>query len=192
MAISNLGIVVAHGSDDVRRDIIDAVGDRHRVIGEAGTIVELKAMVLGQRPDLLVTGIVFPDGDGIDTAIELGYRRPLPAVVATAARSLELVEKAMQDHVMAYLIEPVMAEDLAAAIIVAWSRFEQLQELESQVDDLKVALEHRKVIERAKGVLMATEEIGEGEAFGMLRRRAQDERRRMVDIAHDILGEATS
>lgn len=187
MAKSGLDIIVAHGSDDVRRELVEAVDRRHVVTGDCGTVVQLKQMVMVQRPDLLVTGIQFPDGDGIDTAIELGRECPLPTVVATAARSLELVQKAMQDHVMAYLIEPVMREDLEAAIIVAWSRFEQLRELEQQVDDLRMALEHRKVIERAKGVLMASESMSEAEAFGVLRRRAQDDRRRMVDIANDIL-----
>ena len=189
MSIQALNITVAHGSDEIRDLIIDALQDKHRVIAHSGTVVGLKQSVSEQRPDLIITGAMFPDGDGIDAVIELGKENPMPAVVVTSRRSLETVEKAMQDHVMAYLIEPVHAEDLEAALIVAWSRYQQLQDLSEQVSDLREALEHRKVIERAKGLLMASDELSEAEAFNKLRRRAQDERVRMVDIANEILRE---
>lgn len=192
MTISGLNILIAHGSDDVRANLIDAVNDSHTITAACGTVAEMKRAAIERRPDLLITGIWFPDGDGIDTAIELGREHPLPCVISTAERSLELVEKAMEDHVMAYLIEPVSAEELHAAIIVAWSRFEQFRDLESQVDDLKTALEHRKTIERAKGLLMATRSMSESEAFSNLRRRAQDRRIRMVDIASEILADHTT
>lgn len=187
MVTAKLNIFVAHASDDILKSIVSAVDDRHNVIGTGGTVAELKSAVLSNRPDLLVIGITFPDGDGLDAAIELGKENPLPSVVATARRSLQLVEKAMRDHVMAYLIEPVRAEDLEAAIIVAWSRFKQLQELEASVDDLQMALEHRKFVERAKGLLMASESISESEAFSLLRRRAQDGRTKMIDVAHEVI-----
>ena len=96
----------------------------------------------------------------------------------------------MRDHVMAYLIEPILSEDLQAAIIVAWARYIELTHLEAQVDDMKIALEDRKIIERAKGILMASENIGEGEAFGLLRSRSQDNREKMVDVARRILEDA--
>lgn len=191
MTLPDLRIIVAHGSDDVRAAITEALNSRYTVLAQCGTIIELKQAVLSHEPDLLVTGIWFPDGDGIDTAIELGELRPIPCVISTAARSLELVRKAMEDHVMAYLIEPVTKEELDAALIVAWSRFEQLRDLEDQVEDLKTALEHRKIIERAKGILMAEEAITESEAFAHLRKQAQDRRTRMVDIANQILSDYT-
>jgi len=187
VTIPTLRVLIAHGSDEVAAALTEVLDRRHSVVATTGTIVELKQLFHAYRPDLLVVGVEFPDGDGIETVIELGRDEPVPSVVATAARSLRLVEKAMRDHVMAYLIEPVRREDLEAAIVVAWSRFEQLRELEGQVDDLKVALAHRKIIERAKGVLMAAESVTEAEAFATLRRRAQDARKRMVDIANDIL-----
>ena len=189
-SIKDLRIFIAHGSDDVRETLADFASKRHVVLGTAGTVVQMKQAVMEERPDLLVTGVSYPDGDGIDAAIELGHVAPLPAVVATSARSLELVEKAMRDHVMAYLIEPILSEDLQAAIIVAWARYIELTHLEAQVDDMKIALEDRKIIERAKGILMASENIGEGEAFGLLRSRSQDNREKMVDVARRILDDA--
>lgn len=190
MAIEGLKIIIAHGSDDTRQSLLDAVDDRHEVIAHTGTTAEMHALVVEKSPQLLVTGVHFPDGDGIDTAIELGEKNPLPAVIVTEERSLDMVQKAMYDHVMAYLIEPIVKDDLEAAIIVAWSRFQQLRDLEEQVGDLRTALKHRKVIERAKGILMATDSLSEAEAFGVLRRRAQDERRGMVEVAQDILDDA--
>lgn len=185
----SLRITIAHGSDEVRRAIADALDTRHRVLDDSGTLAGLRQSVLTDRPDLIVCGAVFPDGDGIEALIEIGRDNPMPAVIVTSARSLELVKKAMRDHVMAYLIEPVQRADLDAAIIVAWSRYQQLRELQEQVEDLREALDHRKLVERAKGVLMATHDISEAEAFARLRRGAQDSRRRMVDIAEEVLSE---
>jgi len=187
MPNDSLNIVIAHGSDDVRAHIARDLDDRHRVVAEAGLIVELRAAVEQHRPDLIVSGIAYPDGDGLDTLINLGQTRPLPAVIVTARRSIALVEKAMRDHVMAYLIEPVKKEELEAAIVVAWSRHEQLDALMGEVDDLRTALDNRKIIERAKGVLMATQNISEADAFATLRRRAQDARRKIADVADDVL-----
>lgn len=187
--LEGLQIGVAHGSDDTLAELVDAVSRRHSVAFQAGTVASLMQSAKSDRPQLLVAGVTFPDGDGIDTAIELGKTDPMPSVIVTARRSLELVEKAMRDHVMAYLIEPVDPLELEAAVTVAWSRFQQLTELAGEVDDLKAALESRKLVERAKGVLMAREEISEGEAFARLRGTAQDTRRRMVDVANDILKE---
>lgn len=183
-----LNIVVAHGNDGTLRDIEEAIGSDHEVIASCGTTAELAQSVARHRPGLIVTGAAFPDGDGIETVVRLGEQRPIPAVIVTARRSMDLVVRAMRDHVMAYLIEPVTREDLLASIIVAWSRFEQLRELEEQVGDLQRALEQRKVIERAKGILMASGGLTEQEAFGRLRRAAQDRRVRMTDVAEEILG----
>src|SRR5690606_2821504 len=105
----------------------------------------------------------------------------------TTKRSIALVEKAMLDHVMAYFIEPIKADDLKAAILLARGRFEQLNELASEVEDLKLALEHRKIIERAKGVLMAMHGLDETEAFIKLRTSAQNDRKKLVDAAQSIL-----
>jgi len=182
-----LNIVLAHGSEGTRQEVERAIEGSHTVAASCRTAAELAASASRLAPDLIVTGVSFPDGDGIQTVIRLGERRPIPAVIVTARRSMDLVVKAMRDHVMAYLIEPVTREDLLAAIIVAWSRFEQLRELEEQIGDLQCALEQRKVIERAKGILMASGGLTEQEAFARLRRTAQDRRKRMTDVAEEIL-----
>lgn len=184
---TKLNLIIAHPSGDAVAQIRAAVEASHTVLAECTTASGLREAVLGNWPDLLITGITYPDGDGLDTVIGLAEEKPLPSVVVTSKRSLALVEKAMQDHVMAYLIEPVQADELEAAILLAHGRFEQLTQLASEVDDLRQALADRKVIERAKGVLMAGGQVTEPDAFAALRTRAQNDRIKLVEAARKVL-----
>lgn len=184
--IKNLRLVVAHSSDDMLQLLRESLGERHQVLATCGSVAELQSSIKRDKPDLVITGITFPDGNGLDTMIEIGEEDPLPSVIITASRSLKLVEKAMEDHVMAYLMEPVRPDELEAAIVVAESRFEQFQSLTEEVNDLRQALQDRKVIERAKGVLMAGG-MSELEAFKKLRSDSQSKRVKMVEIAREIL-----
>lgn len=185
-----LRIVAAHGDAQTLDGVVRGLGPERRVVATCSTADELRSAVEQHRPDLLVCGVVFPDGDGLEVCIEMGQERPLPVVIVTSHRSMELVTRAMQDHVMAYLIEPVRPDDLRAAVIVAWSRYQQLRELEEEVGDLRKALEQRKLVERAKGVLMATEGLTEPEAYARIRAASQDARTPMVRIAESLLREA--
>lgn len=185
-----LRIVLAHGSDQTLQHIRSSLHEGRAVSTVCGTVAELVNAVRHDRPDLIVTGVAFPDGDGIEACIELGRERPIPAVIVTTRRSLDLVTKAMQDHVMAYLLEPVKSEELQAAIVLAWSRFQQLRQLESEVGDLRRALASRKIIERAKGILMAERSYSEAEAFDHIRRESQNRRVSMAEIAQSILDQA--
>jgi len=184
-----LNLIVAHGKPDVRDEIRKTVQSEHTIGAECASVSELHHAVSCGWPDLIITGVEFPDGDGLDAVIRIGLERPLPTVVVTSKRSFDLVEKAMQDHVMAYLIEPVQADDLSAAILLAQGRFEQLQELTGEVDDLRQALEDRKFIERAKGILMGRKDLSEADAFAALRTEAQNERVKLIEIAQRILAE---
>ena len=184
-----LRLIIAHGKPGVRDEIRKTVQSEHTIGAECVSVSELHDAVSSGWPDLIITGIEFPDGDGLDAVIRIGCERPLPTVVVTSKRSLNLVEKAMQDHVMAYLIEPVQADELNAAIVLAMGRFEQLQELSGEVDDLRQALDDRKHIERAKGILMGLKGLSESEAFVFLRTEAQNERVKLIEIARRILAE---
>lgn len=187
MAQESLNLIIAHPNLESISQIRTVVEKTHSVIAECPLASELRSAALGTWPDLLITAVDFPDGDGLDTVIELANQKPLPSVVVTTKRSIAMVEKAMLDHVMAYLIEPIKPEDLNAAILLARGRFEQLNELATEVEDLKLALEHRKIIERAKGVLMAMHGLDETEAFIKLRTSAQNDRLKLVDAAQSIL-----
>ncbi|MEL6797085.1 MAG: ANTAR domain-containing protein [Planctomycetota bacterium] len=185
-----LRLVLAHGSDQLLSTLSESLDKRHSVIATCGTVGGLRSTIMRERPDLVVTGIEFADGDGLEVMIELGKTDPVPSVIVTAKRSIGLVEKAMQDHVMAYLLEPVRPDELEAAIIVAEARFEQLEALNKEVDDLRQALQDRKVIERAKGVVMASEGLSELDAFIKIRSDAQSRRVRMIDVAQELLDTA--
>jgi len=187
--IQQLRVIIAHSDGDTRRELTEAVGAHHTVMNACATTAEMLDAVRDQRPDLIIIGINFPDGNGLDAAIELGHERPIPTVVVTRERSLELVEQAMRDHVMAYLLEPVRERELEAAIIIAWSRFREFEEMRTQVDTLKAALDNRKTIERAKGLLMAQRGLAEHEAFDHLRRSAQSSRRTLADVAKMIIAD---
>lgn len=184
--IKNLRLVVAHSSDDILQILRESLSERHQVLATCGSVAELQSSIKRDKPDLVITGITFPDGNGLDTMIEIGEEDPLPSVIITASRSLKLVEKAMEDHVMAYLMEPVRPDELEAAIVVAESRFDQFQSLSEEVKDLRQALQDRKVIERAKGILMA-DGMSELDAFKKLRSESQSRRLKMAEIAQEIL-----
>jgi response regulator NasT len=186
-ALEGLRVIVAHGNRESLKELTTVVEKRHSVMCECTTVGEVLGTASKRHPDMIVTGVDFPDGDGIDAVIQIGVDNPVPAVIVAERRSLELVEKAMRDHVMAYLIEPIDPVDLEAAIVVAQSRFEQFRELVDQVDSLKQALEDRKTIERAKGAIMAEKQLGEAEAFAILRSRAQNARVKMIEIARGVL-----
>jgi response regulator NasT len=187
MSIPALDLIVAHGSDDILQKIIDGVEDRHTVRCRCTSVYEMKKQAAELKPEMIVTGVTFQDGSGIDAVIEIGEQQPTPTVIVTPKRSLDLVEKAMEDHVMAYLVSPFNVEDLQASMIVAYTRHEQFQELAEEVQDLRQALADRKLIERAKGMLMAAEGVTEAEAFGRLRGRSQDQRVRMSQVAQQII-----
>jgi response regulator NasT len=183
---TSLRLVVCHADAGARAEIAGMLAPLHEVMSECGTCEELLEAA-GASPDVIVTAVELPDGDALSVLIELCREKPVPSVVVTGRRSLGLVQRAMQDHVMAYLLEPVRGEELHAAIMLARARHAQLAELAEQVQDLRQALSDRKVIEKAKGVLMATEGLNEDEAFAQLRRRAQDKRRRIVEEAEEVL-----
>lgn len=187
--VDKLNLVLAHPKPDVLTQIHETVKAKHTVIERCDSVAKLQQAAQGNRPDLIITGIAFPDGDGLDTVIKLGHEKPLPAVVVTSKRSLDLVQKAMLDHVMAYLLEPLQPDELHAAIVLAHARFRQLEELQGEVEDLRQALDDRKVIERAKGVLMAKHDIAEPDAFAMLRKAAQDGRIKLAEAGRRVLDE---
>lgn len=186
----SLRILIGHEEPSMLRHLRDAVAQQWQVAATCSSVDAVRKAVEAARPDVLVTGTSYSDGDGVEMVVELGRERPLPAVIVAADSSLEQVVQAMQDHVMAYLTEPVTPETLKAAVVVARVRFEQLRELEEEVGSLRQALADRKVIERAKGIVMAAERLSEEEAYRRLRSESQDRRRRIVEVAQEIVERA--
>jgi response regulator NasT len=137
-------------------------------------------------PDLVLMDIAMPGLDGIAAAREILASRPVPVVIVTGHADAGLVERAAAAGVFTYLLKPVGQRDLDAAIQMARGRFAELQALRQQVRDLREALEIRKVVEQAKGILMNRLHVSEAEAFRRLQRRAAAQRRSLREIAEAV------
>lgn len=159
----------------------------HRVIGEAANGEEVVNMVLDARPDLVIMDIKMPKLSGLQASRAIMEKAPVPIILLTAYTDDAFIEEAASVGAMAYLVKPVDERDLVPAIRLAVSQFEQLQSLRREVDDLREALETRKLVERAKGVLMRRLNLTEEEAFNRIQRQARNRQAKMRDIAKAII-----
>jgi response regulator NasT len=137
--------------------------------------------------DLIITDIKMPDLDGIEAARQIGREGPVPVILVSAYHDAELIRRAEEEHILAYLIKPIKTADLEPAIAIAMRRFHQFQELRRQAADLAQALADRKIIERAKGILMKAAGLDEAAAFRRLQKLASDNNKKLVEVAHMIV-----
>jgi AmiR/NasT family two-component response regulator len=159
----------------------------HVVVAEASNGEEAVALAASSQPDLAIIDIRMPVADGIEAAERITEARPIPIILLTAYSEAQLVERAAQANIAAYLMKPVSEEDLLPAITLALIRFRQFQALRREVADLREALEARKLIERAKGILMRRLDLSEDEAFQRLQRQSQNTNRRLAQVAEAII-----
>ncbi len=143
--------------------------------------------VAAQAPDLIVTSPRLADMDGVEALLEIGERKAIPSILTAATSDQDMVERAMKDHVMVYLVEPISIDDLRPALYLAFARFEMLDSLQRQVSDLEQRLEERKLVERAKGILMNQRKITEADAHQLLQRTARNRRVKLAEIAQTIV-----
>jgi AmiR/NasT family two-component response regulator len=150
------------------------------IAGEAVRAVDAMSLVRRIRPDVAVIAVGLPDGDGIQVAAEVTAEAACPVVLLTARSGHDIATRAVAAGVMAYLHKPLRPPELAPTLDVAIARFQEAHALRRQLED-------RKLIERAKGVLMARHGVSEEHAFQRLRRSAMDSRRPMAEIARALL-----
>jgi response regulator NasT len=184
----SLKIAVADDELDMRdyfQQILPVLG--HQVIAVARDGYELVELCAATHPDLVITDIKMPDMDGIDAAVRIYKNGPIPVILVSAYHDPEFIRRAEADHIMAYLVKPIKQSDLEPAIGIAMRRFEQFQALRKEAADLKQSLEDRKVIEKAKGILMRKTGLDEHDAFRRLQKLASDKNRKLIEIAHIIL-----
>ena len=182
-----LRIVVAEDEALIRMDLVEMLArEGYEVVGEAANGEAAIALVREHKPDLALFDVKMPIKDGITAAQEL--RGEVPIVMLTAFSQRELIERANDAGVMAYLVKPFTISDLIPAIEVARTRFFERALLESEVATLEGKLEARKLVERAKGLLMQRHGLSEGEAFTWIQRGAMDRRLSMVEVARELLG----
>lgn len=181
-------IVIADDESIIRMDLREMLTHLgYDVIGEAAdgrTAVELACKL---QPDLVVLDIKMPDMDGIEAAERLTRARVAPVVLLTAYSEQNLIDRAKHAGVSGYLVKPFRESELMPVIELALARFGDMQGLEREVEQLKDALETRKLIERAKGILMEVHGLKEAEAFSRMRRTSMDNRKSMREVAEAIL-----
>jgi response regulator NasT len=185
---ASLRIAVADDEPDMRQyflKLLTRLG--HQVIAVAENGRELVEKCRTAEPDLVITDIKMPDMDGIDAAVRIYQFRPVPVILVSAFHDPELIVRAEADHILGYLVKPIKQADLQPTIALAMRRFEQFEALRHEAADLRQALEDRKVIERAKGVLMKRAQLDEQDAFRRLQKLASEQSRKLIDVAKMIL-----
>ncbi len=159
----------------------------YEVIGEASDGLRVIDLVAKLHPDLVLLDIKMPGIDGLAVARSLLADRAVPVIILTAYGDRELVDHAKEAGVLAYLVKPLRESDLTPTIEVAMSRFRELQALRGEIGNLNEAMQTRKAVERAKGILMRVHGLDEAAAFGRIQRESRDSRRTMKEIAEEII-----
>ena len=167
------------------REMLDSLG--YLVVGEVGDGRSAVHQARELRPDLVIMDIKMPVMDGIDAARILTEERIAPVLLLTAYGDEDLVQRAKEAGVVGYIVKPFRESDLAPAIEVVLARFQEFRALEQEVADLKEALETRKLVDRAKGILMDTQGLTEAAAFRRIQKMSMDTRRPMKEIAQAII-----
>jgi response regulator NasT len=181
-------ILVAEDEAIIRLDLAEMLGEAgFEVVGQASNGEQAVEMALSMRPDLVIMDVKMPVLDGISAAEQIGKERLCPVVMLTAFSQTELVERARDAGVMAYIVKPFTSTDVVPAINIALSRWGELKTLEAEVADLGERLETRKSVDRAKGVLMAKLKITESEAFRWIQKTAMDRRMGMKEVSDAVV-----
>ena len=184
----SLRIAIADDEPDMReyfQKILPVLG--HSVVSAAATGKQLVEHCRTDQPDLVITDIKMPDMDGIDAAVEIYRQNAIPVILVSAYHDAKLIDRAESDHILAYLVKPIKQADLEPAIGLAMRRFAQFEALRKEATDLRQALADRKIIERAKGVLMTRAGLDEQTAFRRLQKLASEKNLKLVDIASMIV-----
>lgn len=181
-------VVVADDESIIRLDLREMLtGLGYEVVGEAGDGRAAIALARETQPDLVIMDIRMPDLDGIEAARILTSEHIAPVLLLTAYSQTELIEGAKEAGVVGYLVKPFREPELRPAIEIALQRYSEFRAIEQQVGDLTEALETRRLVERAKGILMDTQGLKEAEAYSRMQKLSMNSRKSMREIAEAIL-----
>ncbi|MBP2644941.1 MAG: pdtaR [Firmicutes bacterium] len=187
-----LRIVIADNESIIRMDLRELLEEAgHSVVGEAADGVRAIELVRRHKPDLVIMDIKMPEMDGIAASKIISAEKISPVLLLTAFSQKEIVEKAKDSGVLAYLVKPVKEANLFPAMEIALSRFQEFAELERELDQVKNSLETRKVLDRAKGILMDAYGLNENEAYRRLQQYSMAKRKSIREVAEAVVEAAT-
>jgi len=179
-------IVVAEDETLIRMDLVEMLTEAgYEVVGQGVNGQEAIELANTHKPDLMILDVKMPVLDGISAAEKI--IDTCPVLMLTAFSQRELVERARDTGVMAYVVKPFTINDLLPAIEISISRYRQMKSLETEVTDLYERLETRKIVDRAKGILMKTMNLSEPESFSWIQKTAMDRRISMKAVAQGII-----
>lgn len=185
-------MVIAEDEALIRLDLKEMLEEEgYAVVAEAGDGESAVELASRHRPDLVILDVKMPVLDGISAAEQIVSRRIAPCLILTAFSQRDLVERARDAGAMAYLVKPFTKSDLVPAIEMAVSRHEEIAALEREVGTLSERLETRKLVERAKGLLMARHGWSEPQAFRWIQKASMDRRLSMRQVAQVVADEVS-
>ena len=181
-------VVIAEDEAIIRLDLKEILEEEgYEVVGETGRGDEAVDLVRQHDPDLAILDIRMPGMDGLSAAREIAGQRRSAVLILTAYSQRNLIEEARDAGALAYLIKPFQRSELIPAIEVALGRFREMKSLESEVKGLEDQLETRKVVDRAKGMLMDQHAMSENDAFSFIQKTAMQQRVKTKVIAQQII-----
>jgi response regulator NasT len=186
--MEQLRIVIADNESIIRMDIREMLEEAgHTVVGEAADGLQAIELAKKHNPDLVIMDIKMPEMDGISAAKVISAKKLAPVLLLTAYSQKEIVEKAKESGVLAYLVKPVKENNLFPAMEIAISRFQEFMELEKELEDVKGSLETRKILDRAKGILMDAYQLTEQEAYRRIQQYSMSKRKSIREVAEAII-----
>lgn len=186
--MEKLRLVIADDESIIRLDLKETLQRMgHEVVAEAGDGRTAVDLVRRHKPDLAVLDVKMPELDGVDAAKEISSERLAPVLLLTAYSQKDLVRRAMEAGVFAYVVKPFTESDLMPAMGVAIARFQEFSVISKEAATLSNALETRKIVDRAKGILMDKLGLPEQEAFRRIQQRSMNSRKPMREVAEAIL-----
>jgi len=187
--MQSLRIIIADNESIIRMDLKEMLEEAgHTIVAEASNGAKAVDLVREHQPDLVIMDIKMPEMDGITAAKIISNEKIAPVLLLTAFSQKDIVEKAKDSGVLAYLVKPVKEANLFPAIEIAVSRFQEFAELEQELENVKNSLETRKLLDRAKGILMDAYNLSETEAYRRIQQYSMSKRKSIKDVAEAIVG----
>jgi len=181
-------VVLAEDEAIIRLDLKETLEEEgYEVVGETGRGDEAAALVRDLKPDLAILDIKMPGMDGLSVAREISAERLCAVLILTAFSQRDLIEQARDAGALAYLVKPFQRSELVPAIELATGRFRDFKAVSEQAESLGDQLETRKILDRAKGVLMDAHGLTESEAFSFIQKTAMGDRLTMRLVGEQII-----